>query len=795
MKIPTLRGVVDPLKIIDNQNLSIGKLINKWVLIKNVSANKLILKPQASSFATVPWLVVDEDLTITAHGLWIIHDNRSSKIVLNDGSSLAFNARSYVASVNTLLNVYDDRISIYDLRSNSEDVILYTNGEIQVKDLQGTSIAIVSEGNRKYVLHPLLNRPIMEVSTIRLAESRTTALLAFKRKRSVYAFIYLKYLNMSKFYEVSECRDVTEVSVGDGLGFIKCSNDTYFLISLNKLLRMPLPYLRPLLTVSDEYFLHDTQYNVLVEFSDGEFKPLLLSERPRVLGRVLNDNLVVLSGNYPYILSGRLWKLMSNQRTVDGSTGTTYIVLQTLKSLDLYDQNGTLIASYKPIKCDLLNDNLICIDMNRNLLTYDVNKLKDVRIELTHHGESYPKLTISPWNEASKLIIKGPVTSLESERGDDQVKEMIIKPMKLDRELTFKVITDLVLARFDNTFKIRVDKPKIVDFAIKDVKYSTNGYLSNGYGNVLLKFYLTIYNPLPEDLTLRLKYMCGSSILGVHHHNLRSGTNEIFIEDSLRVTTQTLHVVIEYMWLNRSEELASFTLNLSKYVVKDPYENLELTTNDVGECASKLRVTQTILPEAPVRIVVTCADGREFIGVNEVTINRCKLPAVLELTYSYDVFTWRKYYPIMSGESLDVVVNVHNEQLLRSHTLPKCVNGFLDDLTKLVINVVNPLKYIIITPVNTSDGIKLRVCYELVRDGLLAVVVGDTVYALNGKSNEALIPVNPNLLTNLRIVLLCDGLREIYVIRYRELLRKYLELAYASSVLLKNAILGGVYGE
>lgn len=782
MKLPVFRHQLDLLNYFRNQYID-SKVLSRWLLLKSITFNKLIIKPYLRSFTEVPKLIINDDLTTSINGLWILHEGGSSKVILGDGSLLRFDARTYFTYSDILINVYNNGVSLYDLRSNREEWILKSPKDIIVEGFYGSSL-LLSGNKRKYLISPLIRSSPFETDYVKYYESKTTSLLVFKRGRNVFALLSHKYLNVSKLYELSKCREVNEVLVGDCLGLINCVDGSY-LISFNNLLRIPFNAF-PLVDAGNRYLLHDQQHNLLIEFNGREVKPLMFTISPKVVGSFPDGELIIISNKRPYMLNNNIWRLISNRRVIDGSVGISYMIFHTPNSLELFSFNSH-IASYKLMNCSIINDALVCVYEGKALI-YDLTELRDLYVGIESNSSiGYPRLVIAPWSKISQLSIKGPIVLLSNSTDNNSiVKEFSIKPIKLGVEVSFKAIIDFILTRYVNSFKVMSNKPEILDLRISEVKYSINGRLGNGDDNLFIRYFLSIYNPLPEELKITVNYVNGDQIIKSYSYILKPGCSELELENSLRVFSSTLQLLIEYEWINRSEVLAVYTLDLTKYLVSDPYSTISYSLEYIDGCRYMLRLTNPVNQGIPVNVSIMCADGRRFNGINGVVIEECRLPAILEFSYSFDVFHWVKHQLISSNNLVFIDVKSSDKLDVKVNSTHKCVNGFIDSEISLKVSEVNPLKKLLLTPLITSREVKIKLIYEFSDNGTLIALVGSTVYVSKGFTGEVTLELNSLLINDIIIVVLSGGIRDVYVISCKEMLKKYLELACGVALHLKN---------
>ncbi len=784
MKLPILKHHLDLRDYFKNQYVD-DRALSRWLLLKSMSFNKIIIKPYLRSFAEVPKLVINDNLTTYISGLWILHEGDSSKVILGDGSLLRFYAKTYFAYNDMLINVYSDGVSLYDLRSNEEEWILKSFKGVAVEGFYGPSLVLTKSNGTKYLISPLIRKSPIEVDYVRYYESKTTSLLVFKRDRKLFALLNHKNLNIHKLYELSKCHEVNDVLVGDCLGFINCVEGSY-LISFNNLLRIPLNAF-PLVDIGGRYLLHSQQHNLLMEFNGKELRPLIFAVSPRVVGYLPGGELIIILNSRPYILNNNIWRLISDLRVIDGSVGTNYIAFRTPNSLELFSVNAHM-ASYKLMDCSIINDALVCVYEGK-VLIYDLTDLRDLYVGIEANSSmGYPRLVIMPWSKPSQLIIKGPIILLSNPLDNDLIKEYSIKPIKLGVEISFKAIIDFMLTKYSNIFKVMVNRPEVLDLKINEVKYSINGRLYNGDDNLLIKYFLSIYNPLPEELKVIINYVEGNQIVKSRSHILRPGRNELELEDSLRIFSNTLQLLIEYEWINRSEVLAAYTIDLTEHLINDPYSIISYSLEYIDECRYKLTLTNSVNKEIPVSVQVTCADGRKFNGINSVVIEECSLPAVLEFSYGIGAFHWVKRQLINSSNLVLIDVKSSNELNVKVDLIRKCVNGFVDNEIKLKISEVNPLRKLLLVPSITSEGVKIKLIYEFLNDSTLIALVGNAAYVSKGLAGEISLDLN-NLVNDIVVIVLGNGVRDVYVIKYSEILRKCLELACGVALHLKNLII------
>jgi hypothetical protein len=794
MRLPDL---VKTLELSDLPKIHrVKEVISRWAILKSLTYNKLIIKPLVRSFNETPYVVVNDDLTINEVGLWVLNDGKSSKVLVGRDDELVVNGRCYTFTNDSILCIDNTNISVVDTVGGSEEVLISGYDDVDVKPLYGSSIAIVGRDGRKYVVIPTLKEKVMEVQDLHYVDSKTTAILLIKYKRKYFLLIHHKYLGISKFYELGRCDDFKEVLVGDGLGILRCGKTTY-LISYDELLKIPQLNLEPIASVGSDYILYEPSYGVLVRFDGREFKQLLFLEKPNIVGKISTNDLIVISKGYPYIITDNVCKVITNQKVVYGSTGNDYIILRTFKELEVYSKL-THIASYKPLECRLINNNLICL-RNSKVYIYDLDNLYEARVDLNNeYIDKYPSLIITPWYSESKLVVRGPIV-IEEVKTSSNSKEFNVKPFKLGKELTFKVIYDAVLTQFNNEFKVRLNNVELRDLRINSIKYSPNGSLNNSGDNLLVDLILSTYNPTPEEIPLLIKYVTtredNSSDCKTYTYVLKPGSNELRISNTLRTSEKILQILIEFKWFNRNEGLAKLVFDLSKYIVREPVKEINFTIRELSDCLSKLIVTPSYDDglEVPINVVVTCSDNNVFRGVNELFINKCLLPAVIEFNYSYEGFTWRKYKVVKNSDPVVLDVRPSTVYDVSISSSSRCVDGFLMNESLLNVNIEELVRELSVEPYIDRTP-KIKVSYKLSTEGMVLAVLGSSVSYCRGR--EGLLTIDFNDITkDLIVVVLGSGIRRIFTVDHKVLFRKFLELGAIIGTLLKPKLLGGGLSE
>jgi len=793
MKLPDLVKTVELSTL--PKIYKVKDIISRWVILKSLTYNKLIIKPLVRSFNETPYVVVNDDLTVNDVGLWVLNDGKSSKVLIGRDDELVINSRCYTFTNDSIICIDDTNISVVNTVGGSEEVLISGYDSVDVKSLYDSSITVVTRDGRKYVIVPTLKEKIMEVQDLYYVDSKTTAILLIKYKRKYFLLIHHKYLGISKFYELGRCDDIKNVLVGDGLGILRCGKTTY-LISYDELLRVPQLSLEPIASVGSDYILYESDYGVLVRFDGREFKQLLFLERPNIVGKISNNDLIVISKGYPYIITDNVCKVITNQKVIYGSTGNDYIVLRTFKELEVYSKL-THIASYKPLDCRLINNNLICLQDNK-VYIYDLDDLYEAKVDLNDgYTSKYPSLIITPWYSESKLVVRGPVV-IEEVKTSFNSKEFNVKPFKLGKELTFKVIYNTVLTQFNKEFKVKLNNVELKDIKINSIKYSPSGSLNNSGDNLLVNLVLNIHNPTPEEIPLLIKYITtqeDSHEYKTYTYLLKPGGNDLRISNTLRTSKNILQVLIEFKWFNRNEGLAKLVLDLSKYLVREPVKEVNFTIRELSDCLSELVIIPSYEDglKVPINVVVTCSDNNVFKGVNELLVNKCLLPAVIEFSYSYEGFTWRRYKVVKNLNSIDLNIRPSTEYNINISSSSRCVNGFLVSETLLNVGIEELVKelsvepYVDITP-------KIKVSYKLSTEGMVLTVLGSSVSYCRGR--EGLLSIDFNDITkDLIIVVLGNGIKKIFTVDHNVLIKKFLELGVVTGTLLKPKLLGGDLNE
>ncbi len=801
MKLPDLITTVDLYEMLGAEGFK--GFVNRWVLIKNVPLNKVIVRPIVSSFDESPSLVISEDMKVACNGMWLVRDNGNSKVYLRDGSELRIDCVVYSLGDGSLLKVCDDVLSSLNPATGDEEILMRGCDDVEVKGLGSSPLVVIRNGGRRYLLAPHFEDKVAEVQDLHYADSCTTALTVFKHRRKYYAAINFKYLNLGKTYELDKCTAVEGVLVGDGLGVVNCSGNSY-LISIDEMLKMPLP-LEPVAHVHHEYVLYDSKFGVLIRFDGQNFNHLLLLPKPKVVGKLRSGELVVISNGSPYVITGNVFKALAGYRVLNGHADDEYIVLRSLRSLDLY-RMVDYISSYRPLECSLIKEKLICIH-GGNALIYDLTELHDVdiRIDKTDLSvDSYPILEVTPWSSNSQLTVKGPVTiSPEPLTMSPKSKHFNVKPTILGRELTFKATLDAVLAQVAKELKIRASRVELKELVVGEVKHSLNGCMEGTEDNTLVRMRLKVLNPTPEEVQLHITYLeDGGEVLKRRSQALKPGLNELVVADTLKASSDGLRILITYKWFNRNEDLALITLNLREYLVEDPVSSLESKVEVVGSCSSKLVVTPSFRTgvELPVNVSVTCSNNKVFRGVNSVVLNECSLPAVVEFRYGYGGVVWRKYH-IMRGESLiNVSLSPGDDFELMVNEGSKCVEGFLLNDVDLNVRFVRPVKHILVEPyVIDGNKVGLRLSCSLSAEGTVFALIGGRVTSLVGNGGVLEIDVRDPIINDLKVIVFSGGIKETYSVDNVALIKKYFELGVNTATLLKSRLVvwggcGNIFG-
>ncbi len=800
MRLPNLTSIVNLYEGLGAEEFK--EVINRWVLIKNLPLNKIVVKPIVSSFNETPNVVVNEDLTTTYEGFWVVRSDRGSEIRLLDGSRLSVGCEVYAVGNGLMLKACDDMLTLFNIITGDEEVLLRGYDDVEVRGLGG-SITSISSNHRKFLVIPQIKDKVIEVQDLHYVDSRTTALVVFKNRRKYYAAMCFKFLNLGKIYELDRCTSVEELLVGDGLGIIRCSNSNY-LISIIEALKIPFT-LEPIAHVNHEYVLYDRSFNVLVRFDGRNFNQLLIPSKPKVVGKLRSGELITISNGNPYMVIGNVWKVITRSKALYGGVGGDYIILRSSRSLELYMRTSH-ISSFRPLECGLINENLICIH-DGNILTYDLDELYDADIRLDKADlsvDGYPTLTITPWYSNSRLLIKGPVEiHYKNCEGSSKSKSFSVKPLILGKELKFKVILDAVLAQVVNELGIRSSRVELKDSIIDEVKQSLNGFVDGTEENTLVKMCLKVFNPTPDEVQLSITYLAnsggGDEILKQNSHILRPGINDLTITDTLKTNDKALQILMTYRWFSRNEHVGVITLDLSKYLVEDPLSSLSYKIKMLGTCSSKLVVSPSFLRgvEVPIKLTVTCSNNKVFHGVNEVILNECLLPAVVEYSYGYDGITWRKY-SIVRGEA-PINLNLGFGSDLKPYVSEniRCVDGLLLKDIKLDVRSAYPISWLGIEPCMGSVGnVKLKISYNLLGDGVVLALVGGRTAYLVGSRGVLELEVEDLINGDLKVVVLCNGFKEVLTVDNTALIKKYLELGFNTATLLKNKllILGGMWG-
>lgn len=793
MKLPDLTAVADLYKVLNAERFK--EVMSRWTLIKNLPLGKVIIKPVVSSFDETPNVVVNEDMTTTCEGVWIVRNDGGSKVYLRNGSELYVNCKAYTMGRGLILKVCSDEVSVLNVDSGDEEVLLEGYNEVDVKNLGGSSVAFVVASNKEFLIYPQIKDKIIEIQDYICTDSRTTALIVFKHKKRYYAVIHLKFLNFSKIYEVDKCDSVEEVLVGDGLGVIKCSNVSY-LISIEEMLKMPF-LLEPIADVRHEYLLYDDKFKVLIRFDGGSLNQLLMPSKPKVVGKLSSGELIAISNGSPYMITDNVWRVLTGSKALYGSADGEYTILRSPKSLELF-KHTSHISSFRPLECSLINNNLVCIHRG-NILTYNLDELRDVDVRVSTAEldiSKYPVLTVTPWHENYRLIVKGPVNiSPELHISRPKSKSFIVKPLLLGRELTFKAVYDVILTQITKELRVRSNKLELKDLLIGEVKHSLNGFVEGTEENTLVSMYLKVFNPTPDEVQLIITYSTNNEKdynIKCRYHSLKPGINDLTVKEVLKTNTKVLQVLIAYKWFNRTENLALITLDLSKYLVKDPVSSLKYKVELLGECTSKLVVIPYFSNkiEVPVNVVVTCLNGKTFYGVNEVVLDECLLPATIEYRYSYDGIFWRKYHIIRDTSPINLSLRPGYEFELNVSENSRCVNGFLHTNTNLDLSLTHPVSKLDIEPrINGDSKLHLRVSYSLLSEGVLLALCGGKPSFSAGSKGTIDVGVKDPITNDLKILVLSNGVRELYTVDNVTLIKKYVELGVNIATLLKSKLL------
>ncbi|MEM0453607.1 MAG: hypothetical protein QXO98_03025 [Sulfolobales archaeon] len=790
MRLPKLHDIVELNDELGLEDLKV--VVNRWFLTRSLPFKNVVIKPIVNSFNETPKIIINEDLTVDVKGFWIFRDGNNSKVFLRGGDALSFNCEVFTLNNNSLLKLCNDGVLLLNLDSGDEEVLIEGYRGTEIKHLNNSSILV--RGNRKdFLIFPHMKNKVLEVQDFLYAESNTTVLAVFKHKRKYYVSIGFRFLDLNKIYELDKCVSVKEVTVGDGLGIVRCSDSNY-LVSINEVLRIPF-FVEPLAYVDNEYILYDNTFGVIIRFDGRNFNQLLIPSKPKVIGRLRSGELIVISNGYPYIITDNVWKIISNSRVLSGITGDDYIVLRGIKSLELYKRTS-YISSYRPLECTLINENLICLS-NSNALIYDLRELHEADISIKQDNltiTNYPTLLVTPWHINSQILLKGPVILLPNQtKTVEDFKTFVVKPLFLGRELTFKVMHDLPLTQITKEFKIKTEKVELKELTMKEVKHSSNGFIKGTEENTLIHMYLKVFNPTPEEIQLLIKYITnesgGSKILKQTHQNLRPGINELSIADTLKTNSNSLQVLVEYNWLNKVERLAIFTVDLNKYLIEDPIIDLDYRVEVLDECRSKLVISSetTNATKIPICLTITCSDGKVFRGTDEVLLSECSLPAIIEYNYGYDIYNWRRYHVIRDEALVNINIVNSDEYGVKAYERKKCIDGFVLKDVDLNLKIPNSVMRLNIEPI-IHNGVKLKISYKLFIEGMTYVFVGDKAASLRGSEGVIEVEVDDPVNRDLKILILSGGTRNLYVIDNVDLIRKYFELGINAATLLKGKL-------
>ncbi|MEM4567215.1 MAG: hypothetical protein QXM48_02665 [Sulfolobales archaeon] len=793
MKLPDLTTVADLYEVLNAGRFK--EVMSRWALIKSLPLGRVIIKPVVSSFDETPNVVIDESMTTKCNGVWIVRGDGGSKVYLRDGSELYVNCRAYTMEGDLILKVCSDAVSVLNVGSGDEEILLEGYNGVDIRNLGGSSVAFITTSNKEFLIGPQIKNKIIEIQDHIYADSRTTALIAFKHKKKYYVVIHLKFLNFSKIYEVDRCDSVEEVLVGDGLGVIKCSNISY-LISVEEMLKIPF-LLEPVADVRHEYLLYDNKFNVLIRFDGRSLNQLLIPSKPKVLGKLSSGELITVSNGNPYMITDNVWRVLTGSKVLYGSADGEYIILRSHKSLELF-KHTSHISSFRPLECGLINNNLICVH-NGNILIYDLDELHDADLRITTaelNVSKYPILTVTPWHENYRLIVKGPVSiSPELRTSQLKSKSFIVKPLLLGRELTFKAVYDVILTQISRELRVRANKLELKNLLIGEVKHSLNGFVEGTEENTLVSMYLEVFNPTPEEVQLIITYSTnedGGYNVKHRYYFLKPGINNLMVRETLKTNAKILQVLITYKWFNRVEHLAMTTLDLSKYLVEDPVSSLNYNVGLLGECTSKLVVTPNFSSkvEVPIKVVVTCLNGKTFYGVNEVVLDECLLPATIEYSYSYDGISWRKYHVMRDTPSINLSLRPGYGLGLNVSENRRCVNGFLHSDTNLDLSLTHPVSKLDVEPRINEDGdLYLRISYKLLNEGVVLALCGDKPSLSAGSEGTLDVVVKDPITNDLKVVVLSNGVKELYTVDNVTLIKKYVEFSNSIATLLKSKLL------
>ncbi|MEM3905174.1 MAG: hypothetical protein QXP11_05940, partial [Sulfolobales archaeon] len=197
--------------------------------------------------------------------------------------------------------------------------------------------------------------------------------------------------------------------------------------------------------------------------------------------------------------------------------------------------------------------------------------------------------------------------------------------------------------------------------------------------------------------------------------------------------------------------------------------------------------------EVPINVVVTCSDNNVFRGVNELLINKCLLPAVIEFNYSYEGFTWRKYKVVKNSDPVVLDVRPSTVYDVSISSSSRCVDGFLMNESLLNVNIEELVRELSVEPYIDRTP-KIKVSYKLSTEGMVLAVLGSSVSYCRGR--EGLLTIDFNDITkDLIVVVLGSGVRRIFTVDHEVLFRKFLELGAITGTLLKPKLLGGGLSE
>jgi len=786
MLLPSIREVVELNEVLGDIKYN----VRKWLIVMNSSLDNLIIKPVLGGFDETPQIVIDGNLNIRCSGYWLLVDEGSTLIKFcGDGSEVRVSGKAIPIDGNTILRVYGNTLSLISLGDGVEREVVKDFQELDVRRLYGSNIAVVGGKGRKYLILPNSRQNLLELHELHYADSLTTALLVVRmwRKR-VAVIMYHKYLGVSKLYELSGCSKVKEVSVGDGLGLVRCDDENY-LISPSDVRKIPIA-LEPLAHCNNLDILYDPLHNILIEFNGYELRPLLHVPKPRILGSLSNNSLVMLSNNIPYILNSNVWKPITSQRVLNGFTGREYILLKTLGGLDIYRYESYLVT-YKPLDCGVIGNNLVCV-LDKNLYIFDLDHMQNAEVRLTKESidiSSYPKLIISPWYEFSQLRVGGPVTLVNADPPSPLSKAFNIKPLKLSREISIKVYYDALLINLEKELRIQCPKPEVGKVTLNKVKYSPSGFLEGSDKNAVINLRAGIINPLPEDLPLIVRFSTNDNYdCSEFTHDAKPGANELDLLTYLRVKHPVVTISLEYRWFNFKELLAALTLDLGKYRVDDPLDGISYDVDFIDYCKSRVKARRGNAG-IPVDIEVMCSNNVKYVGTNEVVVSDCLLPAVLTMKYRYDEFQWSKYFLINGGSVINVKAALSPTTSVTAVVGSKCVNGFMSEVVNLNVRLPNPVKELYLVPRVCGGKLALDINYKLLNEGIIAVLSEGKLTSSTGREGTLVISFD-DIPKNVAVVTLSNSIRKVFVVEYVDLMRGYLELCSRIATLLKPKVLG-----